>query len=145
MLTFFFSSAIEFINRTILMVDLHILDQWNNQKNDIRMSDDWWFWFISFSPIFNAFRLDKNFFSRLFFCCFLKNVKYEKSMYNKINTFIHVQGVPNLRVFYSTPDPNTPIFGLCTHKWGIFASIGDPLQSHLHKFYVTQVFFGPST
>ena len=69
----FFSSVTEFINRTILTVILHILNQWNHQENDIRMTDDWWFWFISFS--------------RLFFCSFLKNVKYEKSMYKKIKYF----------------------------------------------------------
>ena len=32
--------------------------------------------------------------------------------------------------FFTTVDPTTAIFGLCTHKWGIFALVGDPLQSH---------------
>ena len=95
----FFSSVTEFINRTILTVNLHILDQWNQQENDIRMSDDWWFWFISISPILNAFRLDQFFFSRVFSFGFLKNVKYEKSMYNN-KFFIHTLGVPNLHVYY---------------------------------------------
>ena len=27
-------------------------------------------------------------------------------------------------------DPTTAIFDLCTHKGGIFALVGDPLQSH---------------
>ena len=26
--------------------------------------------------------------------------------------------------------PTTAVFGLCTCKWGIFALVGDPLQSH---------------
>ena len=117
-----FSSVTEFIHRTIIKINLHIFDQWNQQENDIRMSDYWWFWFLSLSPIFNAFRLDQNFFSRPFFCSFLKNVKNVKS----INNFTHVQGIPNLRVF-TTPDPTIANFGLCTCKWGNFCiSRGSP-------------------
>ena len=107
----FFSSVTEFNNRTILTVNLHILDQWNQQENDIRMSDDWWFWFISISPILNAFRLDQFFFSRVFSFSFLKNVKYEKS-----KSFSYTHWGSPIYASISTLDSNTPIFGLCTRK-----------------------------
>ena len=32
-------------------------------------------------------------------------------------------GFPTYTVF-TTADPTTAIFGLCTHKWGIFALVG---------------------
>ena len=41
-----------------------------------------------------------------------------------------VYEVPHLHGY---TDPATAIFGLYTHKWGIFALVGDPLQSHLQE------------
>ena len=37
----------------------------------------------------------------------------------------------------------TTVFGLCTCKWGIFALVGNLLQSHKHKFHVTRFFPSP--
>ena len=31
---------------------------------------------------------------------------------------------------FTTTDPTTAMFGLCTRKWGIFVLVGDLLQSH---------------
>ena len=39
------------------------------------------------------------------------------------------KGSPAYAVF-TTMDPTTAMFGLCTRKWGIFAFVGDLLQSH---------------
>ena len=39
------------------------------------------------------------------------------------------RGSPTYGVF-TIVDPTTEVFGLCTHKWGIFVLAGDPLQSH---------------
>ena len=38
------------------------------------------------------------------------------------------RGSPTYTVF-STADPTTAVFGLCMCRWGIFALVGDPLQS----------------
>ena len=39
------------------------------------------------------------------------------------------RGSPTYAVF-TTADPTTTVFGLCTCKWGIFVLVGDLLQSH---------------
>ena len=41
-----------------------------------------------------------------------------------------MQGFPHLPGFHYTKDPTTWIFGQCMCKWGVFALVGDPLQSH---------------
>ena len=43
--------------------------------------------------------------------------------------FCVYRGCPTYTVF-TTADSTTAIFGLCMRKWGIFALVGDPLQSH---------------
>ena len=40
-------------------------------------------------------------------------------------------------------DFTTAVFGLCTHKWGIFVLVGDPLQSHIREFWITRSFSSP--
>ena len=35
------------------------------------------------------------------------------------------------------------VFCICTCKWGIFALVGNPLQSHSHEFHVTWFFPSP--
>ena len=37
----------------------------------------------------------------------------------------------------------TTVFGLCTCMWGIFALVGDPLQSHQHEFHIARFFPSP--
>ena len=44
---------------------------------------------------------------------------------------------PTYAVF-TTVDPTTMIFGLCTSKWGGFALVGGTLQSHQSEFCVTR-------
>ena len=44
---------------------------------------------------------------------------------------------------FTTTDPTTAVLGLCTHKWGIFALVGDPLQFHKREFHGTQFFSSP--
>ena len=46
-----------------------------------------------------------------------------------INIETLYKGFPIYAVF-TTEDPTTAIFGLCTRKWGIFALVGDPIQSY---------------
>ena len=41
-----------------------------------------------------------------------------------------LQGGPPTYEAFTTANPTITIFGLCTHKWGIFALVGDPKQSH---------------
>ena len=40
------------------------------------------------------------------------------------------RGVPTTYEAFTTANPTTTIFGLCTHKWGIFTLVGDPIKSH---------------
>ena len=47
---------------------------------------------------------------------------------NILYILLRYRGVPTYAVF-TTVDPTTAIFGLCTHKWGIFALVGDTLES----------------
>ena len=43
--------------------------------------------------------------------------------------YLLYRGSPTYSVF-TTADPTTVVFGLCTCKWGIFALVWDLLQSH---------------
>ena len=51
------------------------------------------------------------------------------SIIKKYNILTQYRWSPNY-AFFTTADPTIAFFGLCTHKWGIFALAGDPLQSH---------------
>ena len=43
--------------------------------------------------------------------------------------FTTYRGSPTYTVF-TKADPTNAVFGFCMRKWGIFALVGDPLQSH---------------
>ena len=54
----------------------------------------------------------------------------------------YYRGSPTYKKIINTVFATT-VLSLCTCKWGIFALVGDPLQSHSQKFHVSQFF--PST
>ena len=56
------------------------------------------------------------------------------SGYNELTSFlkehtIQYRGSPTYAKITNAV-PTTAVLGLCTCKWGIFAQVGDPLQSH---------------
>ena len=58
--------------------------------------------------------------------------------FQSANLLVQGPGSPTFVVF-TIADPTTTIFGLCMHKWGIFALVGDPLQFHWCEFYATHL------
>ena len=66
----------------------------------------------------------------------IQNDKYIK--YNKLERQIFGMTHVKIDTYRGSPTytkitnmvPTTMAFGLCTCKWGIFALVGDPLQSH---------------
>ena len=64
----------------------------------------------------------------LYLFCFLPINTRVRNKESKVRKSI-IKGSPTYAVF-TTADPTTAVFGLCTLRWGIFALLGDPRQSH---------------
>ena len=58
------------------------------------------------------------------------------------SSLLNIQGAPTYTKITNTVSTTT-VFGLCTCKWGIFALVGDPLQSHSRDFCIRRFFSSP--